>query len=195
VQANRLTVVENLTAQKDTLVELYLSHNNIGNRGASQPTGLALKFTKLSTLDLSRNRVTTTSHFAHLEAMEDLWLSSNKISKYEDIDPLSTLGSKDGACLEAIYLEYNPIASEFDYRIKLASIIPSLKQIDANMIGHEYTYEESAVSGIRSVLKDPSVGFGVDVETALRKQQELAIEKAKEQMANREDDLENEAAL
>merc|ERR1712071_556505 len=85
------------------LEDLYLSHNNIGNRGASQPTGLALKFEKLTTLDLSRNRIANTKPFVHFESLEDLWLSGNKISTFDDIEPISVLGTRKGARLEAIY--------------------------------------------------------------------------------------------
>ncbi len=35
VQANRLTTIEGLTSQVDTLEELYLSHNAIDNRGGT----------------------------------------------------------------------------------------------------------------------------------------------------------------
>lgn len=173
-----MTVVENLTSQKDTLEELYLAHNNIGNRGASQPTGIAVKFTKLITLDLSRNRITNTSHFAHLESLEDLWLSGNKIASIDDIEPLSVLGSRKDACLESIYLEYNPVASEFEYRMKLAAIIPSLKQIDANMIDAVPAYGNKD-GNVIPVLKEASFG---DLETAMKVQQNLAIERAKQQM-------------
>lgn len=182
VQSNRLTVVENLISQKDTLEELYLSHNNIGNRGASQPTGLALKFEKLTTLDLSRNRIANTKPFVHFESLEDLWLSGNKISTFDDIEPISVLGTREGARLEAIYLEYNPVASEFEYRKRLASIIPSLKQIDADMIKSMPSHERKENLNITPILKDASVGNIGDIETIMKEQQNLAIERAKQQM-------------
>ena len=187
VQSNRLTVVENLEGQKDSLEELYLSHNNIGNRGASQPTGIALNFTKLTTLDLSRNRISNAAHFKHLTSLEDLWLSSNKFSSYEDIEPISILGTREGACLEAVYFEYNPIADEYDYRIRLASIIPSLRQIDATMIGAVSTpFYQGSPCAVPSVLKDPSVGEFSNLEEQMKKNQSLAIERAKEQMLEKE---------
>lgn len=135
VQANRLTRVENLTAQVDTLEELYLAHNGIDDEGASCETGLALNFTALNTIDLSRNRLQSTKSFAHLLALEELWLSGNSIQTFDDVESLSALGTRDGACLEGIYLEMNPVAGDFEYRKKLAQMIPSLKQIDANAIG------------------------------------------------------------
>lgn len=177
VQANRLTVVENLTAQQYTLEELYLSHNNIGNRGASQATGLALQFTKLTTLDLSRNRILSTTPFAHITNLEDLWLSGNKITSFDDVEPISGLSK-----LDAIYLEYNPVASEFDYRIRLASIIPSLKQIDANMIDGNMEF----YGGNAALFMSPSaVGAKTieSLETLNRQKQDLAIDRAKALMA------------
>jgi len=129
VQSNRLTKIENLAAQVDTLEELYLAHNGIDNEGAKCETGLALPFTKLDTLDLSRNRLTDTSPFAHLKSLSELWISGNDIKAFEDVEPIA------GLELEGIYLEYNPVDKEFEYRKKLKEMIPSLNQIDANLIG------------------------------------------------------------
>ena len=87
------------------------------------------------TIDLSRNRLKSTKPFAHLLALEELWLSGNSIQTFDDVESLSALGTRDGACLEGIYLEMNPVAGDFEYRKKLAQMIPSLRQIDANAIG------------------------------------------------------------
>jgi protein phosphatase 1 regulatory subunit 7 len=128
VQSNRLTTVENLSSQCDTLEELYLSHNAITTEGASIASGLAQKFVNLSVLDLCRNRLATCQPFAHLMTLEELWLSGNEIASFDDVQPLATVP------LETIYLEYNPLQDDPLYRKKLAQTIPSLKQIDANMI-------------------------------------------------------------
>lgn len=128
VQSNRLTTVENLTAQRETLEELYLSHNAITTEGASIATGLAQDFSQLSVLDLCRNRLTTCHPFGHLKGLEELWLSGNEIATFDDVQPIATIQ------LETIYLEYNPLQEDPLYRKKLAQVIPSLKQIDANMI-------------------------------------------------------------
>lgn len=130
VQSNRLESVENLEAQVDTLEELYLAHNGITNEGASKATGLALTFKHLNTVDLGRNRLTGTQPFAHLTTLEELWISGNQIASFDDVMSLSSLTK-----LEGIYLEYNPIADDFEYRKKLAELVPNLNQIDANMIG------------------------------------------------------------
>jgi protein phosphatase 1 regulatory subunit 7 len=130
VQSNRLTTIENLTTQRATLEELYLSHNAVTTEGASIATGLAQDFPNLTTLDLSRNRLTTTKPFGHLLGLDELWLSGNKIASFEDVKPIANLPS-----LDTIYLEYNPLQEDPLYRKRLAEMIPCLKQIDANMIG------------------------------------------------------------
>ena len=163
VQSNRLTKVENLTAQVDTLEELYLAHNGIGIEGAKCETGLALHFSALNTLDLSRNRLSDTTPFAHLVSLTELWISGNDIKSYQDIDSLSNLTN-----LEGIYLEYNPVASEFEYRKKLAELVPSLSQIDANMIGGLGTH------GYASAVPGGDLG----TEERMRHLQDIVLQKA-----------------
>ena len=162
VQSNRLTKIENLEAQVDTLEELYLAHNGITVEGAKCDTGLALPFTQLNTIDMSRNRLVDTSPFGHIKSLTDLWISGNDIKSFDDVEPLRGLTELDG-----VYLEYNPVASEFEYRKKLAEMIPSLTQIDANMIGglaqHGY----------------PGVGSGGNLVERMRQMQDAVIQKAK----------------
>ena len=164
VQSNRLTVVANLESQKDTLEELYLGHNGITNEGASDPTGLALNFSQLCTLDLSRNFLTSTEPMAHLVGLSDLWLSGNKIESFDEISHLSTL-----TVLDAIYLEYNPVADEFEYRKKLKEIVPSLNQIDATLIGGV------AAHGMKSFGQG---GAAETHEEKMRRLQDIVVRKA-----------------
>lgn len=163
IQSNRLKSVENLTSQIETLEELYLAHNGINDDGASQPTGLGLKFSQLSVVDLSRNFLTTTKPFAHLTTLDELWLSGNKIESFDQISPLSTL-----TALDTVYLEYNPIADDFEYRKNVKQIIPSLNQIDANLI------LGSTARGFNSVG-----GKHETYEEQMRRLQEMALTKAK----------------
>lgn len=135
VQSNRLTRIENLTTQLETLEELYLAHNAIDDEGASLESGLALKFTQLNVIDLSRNRLATTKPFAHLEALEELWLSGNEVQDWDAVVPLKESAAAGTQNLETVYLEYNPVAKEPLYRKKLAEWMPSLSQIDANLVG------------------------------------------------------------
>lgn len=54
-------------------------------------------------------------------------LSGNQISSFSEVEEqLSGL-----AQLQTVYFEFNPIASDFEYKIQLRRIIPSLEQIDA----------------------------------------------------------------
>lgn len=176
VQANRLTAIDGLTTQVDTLEELYLSHNAIDNTGASQPTGLALPLSKLTVLDLSKNRISSTEPFAHLmTSLEELWLSSNNIENFEQLKYISlaaasgiNVGEIQQQRLQGIYLEFNPVSEEFEYRKHLAELIgPSLETIDGVRI-----------SGY-NVLNQP--GAFVSLEDQLRMFQEQAIERARRQ--------------
>ena len=143
VQSNRLTTIDGLldSSVASTLEELYLSHNAITDEGAisgllsssnddTTSSSSSSPFTMLTTLDLSRNRLTCTKPFAELTTLEDLWISGNDIKTFNDIDELRLL-----TILDSVYLEYNPLDKEFEYRKRLAEMIPSLTQIDANKIG------------------------------------------------------------
>ena len=166
VQSNRLTAIENLTSQVDTLEELYLAHNGISNEGAIRESGLQLSFQKLTTLDLSRNRLTSCLPFSKLVTLNELWISSNEIASFEDVQPISVLTE-----LNEIYLEHNPIYQDFEYRKKLKEIIPSLNQIDANMIS-PIVYEHSSTN--------PNSGTSFLVDR-MKQLQENVVQKAKAQ--------------
>lgn len=57
-------------------------------------------------------------------------LGENKIASFDAvIGPLSRLPS-----LSVLYLEHNPLASDFEYRLRLAKGIPQLTQIDATAV-------------------------------------------------------------
>ncbi|KAL7439437.1 hypothetical protein ACHAXM_006704 [Skeletonema potamos] len=161
VQSNRLTSIENLEGQVDTLEELYLAHNGIDVEGAKCPTGLALQFKQLNTIDMSRNRLTDTSPFAHLTSLNELWISGNDIKTFDDVEYIRSLVE-----LEGVYLEYNPVASDFEYRKKLVEIVPNLKQIDATMVGGigQYGY----LTG----------GSGENLLERMRQMQDQVIQKA-----------------
>ena len=134
VQSNRLTKIDDecLSHVASSLKELYLAHNGLDDDGAGALLNIGFK--ALTTIDLSRNRLTTTKPFSKIFTLTDLWISSNQIENFEGIEPISKLGTRDDANLETIYLEYNPLDKDPQYRKKIQQIIPSLKQIDANMI-------------------------------------------------------------
>ena len=112
---------------------------------------------------MSRNRLVDTSPFPHLTSLSDLWISGNDIKTFDDIEHLRSLTE-----LDSVYLEYNPVASEFEYRKKLAEMIPSLTQIDANMIG-----------GLAQHGYPGGFGSGESLVEKMRQIQDTVIQKAK----------------
>lgn len=101
----------------------------------------------------------------------NLFDCSNKITTFEDVQPLGALGEHG---LDTLYLEYNPVADEFEYRKKLAELIPCLKQIDATMI------LGLAAHG----LAPPTQSGGAAPQSAeeqMRRLQEAAIARARQQ--------------
>jgi hypothetical protein len=184
IQSNRLTRIENLQGQCDTLEELYLAHNGIDDIGAHLETGLKLSFPNLTVLDLSRNRLTTTIPFGHLTAIEELWISGNMMEDFDAVVPLKD-ASAEGLIpnLETLYLEYNPLASDFEYRKKLAQWIPSLKQIDATMIGGLGPHDGGGGLGNSNTtsLNTAGISSGLPTEERLRQLQAAAIDRAKQE--------------
>lgn len=175
VQSNRLTSINGLEAQIESLEELYLAHNGIDDEGAMEQDGLQLKFENLTTLDLSKNRLSSCRPFAHLDTLNELWLSQNDISTFEDVEPISRLGMRDGAELTEIYLEHNPIYNDFEYRKKLKEMIPSLVQIDANVIG---------ATGYGSVITS-TAGSSDALMNQMKVLQDKVIERAKDEQETR----------
>ena len=173
VQSNRLTRVDNLQSQQETLEELYLAHNAIDNEGASQPTGLALSFPHLSVLDLNRNQLTSTDPFVHLKSLEELWISGNLIASMEDVQSLSEMDT-----LSTIYLEYNECQKDPLYRKKLHELMPNLQQIDADLIGG------LAAHGIPSVQVGGG-GLALTEEERLQQLQEQIIDRARAETEGR----------
>jgi len=197
VQSNRLTTVMNekdgdcfLNSQRNTLEELYLAHNGLDDVGISGLLSLtnsssSSTFPKLTILDLSRNRLTSTAPLVidsknnltgHWPSLEELWLSGNVITDLEAIRSLKEASGKNLLPkLETVYLEYNPVSKDFEYRKKLAEFIPTLLQIDA-----------TTIRGHGSVLKPASSGGRDDggattTEERLRQLQAVAIRRAKQQ--------------
>lgn len=64
-----------------------------------------------------------------MHALEELWMTSTQLKTFEDLSPLLALTS-----LSCIYLEHSPLAQVEGYHVKLQTLIPSLVQIDANML-------------------------------------------------------------
>ncbi|VEU37061.1 unnamed protein product [Pseudo-nitzschia multistriata] len=196
VQSNRLTSLSNedgicyLNSQRENLEELYLGHNGLDDDGISGLISLTgrggstIMFPKLNVLDLSRNRLKTTAAlvvdakndnvFAEWPMLEELWLSGNAIENFEAVYPLKEASDrKHLPLLETLYLEYNPVGKEFEYRKKLAEFIPSLDQIDATKI-----------RGYGSVPVPLGAGIVGTTEEQLRQFQAAAFKRAEQQRQN-----------
>lgn len=89
---------------------------------------MPLTQTQLTVIDLGANRIDAIpSSLQSLSRLEDLWLNDNKITTFQDAQQLIPLG----ASLRTLYLERNPLASDFEYRKKMEAMLPELDQIDA----------------------------------------------------------------
>jgi protein phosphatase 1 regulatory subunit 7 len=174
----------------DTLEELYLAHNGIDDNGASCETGLSMTFTNLNVLDLSRNRLTSTRPLAHLPALEELWISGNQIATFDDVISLKESAEAGIQSLDTVYLEYNPIASEFEYRKRLKEWIPNLSQIDATMIG--------GLGGIAASIPNagmarPTAATAATMTTMTPEQlQQAVIDRARQEQAKQQQQQEEE---
>ena len=131
IQNNRLTTLMSDTADCDSagiasltsLKELYLACNAISNvRGL--PAG-----SPLGTLDLSTNAIDTLDGIEVHKALIELWMTASKLSNFDELVPLKALPE-----LECLYLEHSPLASDFEYRIKITSMLPTLQQLDATAV-------------------------------------------------------------
>ncbi|XP_072416668.1 centrosomal protein of 72 kDa isoform X1 [Chiloscyllium punctatum] len=89
--------------------------------------GKSLKnFTRLKTLDLSRNSLVTLEGIQHLIHLEKLNLYYNKIASLKEIFLLRNLG-----CLKELDLRLNPVSkNETDYRLFVVHMLPNLRRLD-----------------------------------------------------------------
>eukprot|EP01029_Cantina_marsupialis_P027890 TRINITY_DN774135_c0_g1_i1.p1 TRINITY_DN774135_c0_g1~~TRINITY_DN774135_c0_g1_i1.p1 ORF type:complete len:333 (+),score=108.43 TRINITY_DN774135_c0_g1_i1:823-1821(+) len=124
VQSNRLISIDGLDEQEN-LEELYMGHNAIVSMDNLSPC-----LTKLNTIDVGANRIEHVSveQVGHLASLEDLWMNDNCIPDFSVLDALKPLFVK------TLYLERNPVAADFEYRMKLKKELPSLVQIDATAV-------------------------------------------------------------
>ncbi|XP_038652714.1 centrosomal protein of 72 kDa [Scyliorhinus canicula] len=83
-------------------------------------------FTRLKTLDLSRNSLVTSEGIQHLIHLEKLNLYYNKIASLKDIFLLRNLSS-----LKELDLRLNPVSkNESDYRLFVVHMLPNLRSLD-----------------------------------------------------------------
>jgi hypothetical protein len=98
--------------------------------------------------------------------LEELWISGNQIATFEDIEPLKVAAAAGIQSLDTIYLEYNPVAQEFEYRKRLKEYMPNLSQIDATMIGGIAT-AVTGMLGARPSAAMVATGVGAQPPAAL----------------------------
>ncbi|PXF49911.1 Protein phosphatase 1 regulatory subunit 7 [Gracilariopsis chorda] len=123
IQSNRLTVIENLDYLRN-LEELYLSHN-----GLTSMKGVK-NLMNLRVLDLGSNFVEHIEEVENLRLLKEFWVNGNKLSQFEELSLLRNCED-----LETVYLEFNPLASDPNYKKKALDILPpSLEQLDALMV-------------------------------------------------------------
>lgn len=121
VQCNRLTELTGLDGLEG-LEELYLANNAI-----QSVSGLPLLSCEtLNTVDLSYNGIQSMDGIELFQALEELWVSRSAVTSFAQLEPLMKLGN-----LSCLYLEHSPISSDFEYRIRITKMIPSLQQLDA----------------------------------------------------------------
>lgn len=121
VQSNRLTQIAGIDTL-NRLNELYLASNAIESIDGLPTAGT------LGTIDLSRNKLSSLAGIESQTGLEDLWLSTNLFDKFDFLEHVSQLPK-----LTTIYMEHNPIASDFEYRLRLSAAMPQLEYIDATM--------------------------------------------------------------
>ena len=124
IQNNRITSIgEGQIQNLGSLEELYLACNAIeimDNFPINSPLG---------TLDLSYNKIISIQGVELLTNLEELWMTKSLLESYDDLAPLTKLSG-----LKCLYLEHSPVAKDFEYRMRLTKLIPTLEQLDATAV-------------------------------------------------------------
>ena len=56
-------------------------------------------------------------------------MTKSLLETYDDLIPLTKLNN-----LKCLYLEHSPIAKDFEYRMRITKMIPTLEQLDATVV-------------------------------------------------------------
>ena len=86
---------------------------------------------RLRVLDISSNKISKLENLEPLMLLEEFWASSNEIASFAEVEQQLASKSK----LETVYFEGNPLQkkNEATYRNKVRLALPQVKQIDASM--------------------------------------------------------------
>lgn len=136
VQSNRLVSLAGLAGGRMLagLRELYAAFNGLGRADAGGE-GLARALdgaVALEVLDVSSNGLTTLDGLAGLRALTDLWAGGNALASLDAARVASDLAGLPA--LAVLYLEGNPAARDWEYRLAVARALPRLRQLDAGEI-------------------------------------------------------------
>lgn len=122
--------------------ELYLQQNQI-----KEIKNLD-KNLKLETLDLAMNKITKFEALDELPELRELWMNWNMLEDSEhNKDFLKKLK------LKTVYLADNPLSNVDNYETLLTTSMPTLKQIDGNVLRPGGKFYHQRTPGIHSVIK------------------------------------------
>lgn len=122
IQNNRLTTLGDGLRHLVNLRELYLACNRI-------PDVTGLPQGNLEIVDLSTNGVQSLAGVEALSTLQEMWLTSSAFTSYDDLRYLAALPK-----LNCLYLEHSPIAKDFEYRMVVTKMLPTLEQLDATQV-------------------------------------------------------------
>ena len=117
LQSAGISKIENLQGL-DKVKELYLSENRIEKMENLEGVP------NVRVLDLSSNRIEEVEGLGN--NLEELWMSSNKISDWKQVDKFAGLSK-----LESVYLGGNPVSKDVQYRPKVMRAVTQLQELDA----------------------------------------------------------------
>ena len=83
----------------------------------------------MTTLDVAVNKLVKFENLEHLK-LRELWLNWNNLENSEE----NKAYLKNFTALETLYLADNPMSQDDTYQQMLTTAIPSLTQIDGNML-------------------------------------------------------------
>lgn len=142
IQNNRLTSLGDSLRPLAKLRELYLACNRI-----TSVQGLPSPVSSLETVDLSTNGVESLAGIEPHTTLQELWMSSSNLAAFDELLPLTHLPK-----LECLYLEHSPLAKDFEYRIRITKLLPSLVQLDATNVNRTAVASQP-LTGAKFILK------------------------------------------
>ena len=118
------------------------------------------------------NKVAVFENLNHLPKLRELWLNWNNL---EDSDENKEY-LKSLTKLETIYLADNPISQADSYQEMLTTLVPSLTQIDGNVLRKGMPFHHQRTVGIHSIVKK-------DIPPAAKQLLQEVIDKTESQQA------------